>query len=51
MCFMEIGGPSEEHICKIYKNRIWFIDSGCSRHMTTQKENFSSLNKLDGGIS
>ena len=30
-------------------NQIWFLDSGCSRHLTGDKSNFLSLAAFDGG--
>jgi len=30
-------------------NQLWFLDSGCSRHMTGDKSNFLSLTAFDGG--
>ena len=30
-------------------NQLWFIDSGCSRHMTGEKSNFLSLAATQGG--
>ena len=29
-------------------NQLWFLDSGCSRHMTGEKSNFLSLIAFDG---
>ena len=34
---------------KASKNSKWYIDSGCSRHMTGDKEKFSSLYAMEGG--
>ncbi|RCU35052.1 hypothetical protein DVA81_18200, partial [Acinetobacter baumannii] len=31
------------------KNGKWFLDSGCSRHMTGSKDHFISLTPKDGG--
>ena len=31
------------------KKRIWYLDSGCSRHMTGDVEQFTSLDVIDGG--
>ena len=30
-------------------NQLWFIDSGCSRHMTGERSNFLSLTASQGG--
>ena len=30
-------------------NQLWFVDSGCSRHMTGEKSNFLSLAATQGG--
>ena len=30
-------------------NKFWFVDSGCSRHMTGAKSNFLSLAAIQGG--
>ena len=30
-------------------NQLWYMDSGCSRHMTGDRSNFLSLTALDGG--
>ena len=30
-------------------NQFWFVDSGCSRHMTGEKSNFLSLATTQGG--
>jgi len=30
-------------------NQLWFLDSGCSRHMTGDRSNFLSLTAFDGG--
>ena len=30
-------------------NQFWFIDSGCSRHMTGEESNFLSLATTQGG--
>jgi len=31
------------------QDQLWFIDSGCSRHMTGEKANFLSLATTQGG--
>jgi len=30
-------------------NQLWYVDSGCSQHMTGEKSNFLSLAASDGG--
>ena len=30
-------------------NQFWFVDSGCSKHMTGEKSNFLSLGATQGG--
>ncbi|KAL5539415.1 hypothetical protein UlMin_045366 [Ulmus minor] len=30
-------------------NNVWYFDSGCSRHMTGDKNMFTSLNNYNGG--
>jgi len=30
-------------------SRLWYVDGGCSRHMTGKKSNFLSLVTSDGG--
>nr|XP_016485315.1 PREDICTED: uncharacterized protein LOC107805756 [Nicotiana tabacum] len=63
MCFMaikedidedssELGliadeGTSEEHRKKNRKGK-WYLDSTCSRHMTSDKQMFKTVTKLDG---
>jgi hypothetical protein len=34
---------------QIYQEDKWFLDSGCSRHMTGDKNKFTSLTLKDGG--
>ena len=37
-------------VLKVYKNKNkWYLDSGCSRHMTGDKEQFNKLDAKDGG--
>ena len=33
----------------IRTKRNWYLDSGCSRHMTGNKEQFNKLDAKDGG--
>jgi len=30
-------------------SQLWYVDSGCSRHMTGEKFNFLSLTTAEGG--
>ena len=30
-------------------NQLWYVDSECSRHMTSEKSNFLSLTAAEGG--
>jgi len=30
-------------------NQLWYVDSGCSRHMTSEKSSFLSLTAAEGG--
>jgi len=30
-------------------NQLWYLNSGCSRHMTGDKSNFLSLTTFEGG--
>jgi len=30
-------------------SQLWYVDSGCSRHMTGKKSNFLSLTAAEGG--
>lgn len=39
------------HIALKAKNsQMWYLDSGCSRHMTSDKSMFVSLEKYNGGV-
>jgi len=40
------GNCSED---RIGNNQLWFIDSGCSRHMIGERSNFLSLTASQGG--
>ena len=35
--------------CRTGQEQLWFVDSGCSRHMTGEKANFLSLATTQGG--
>lgn len=34
---------------KLGNKQMWYVDSGCSRHMTGEKSNFLSLTASEGG--
>ena len=36
-------------ICHVRKNDTWIINSGCSPHMTSDKEKFENFEDYDGG--
>lgn len=38
-------------LCAHSEKNLWFVDSGCSRHMTGDKRKFDSLNKKEGNVS
>ena len=38
-------------LCAHSEENIWFVDSGWSRHMTSDKRKFVSLNKNEGNVS
>ena len=38
-------------LCAHNDENYWFVDSGCSKHMTGEKRNFVSLNKKEGNVS
>ena len=47
-------GSQDKHLAVLQAkvrrgNQLWFLDSGCSRHMTGDKSNFLSLTTFDGG--
>ena len=35
---------------KVKSSSKWYLDNGCSRHMTRDKSSFTSLENYDGGI-
>ena len=35
---------------KAQNSLLWYLDSGCSRHITGNKSLFSSIEKYDGGL-
>ncbi|KAG8634434.1 hypothetical protein MANES_17G033205v8 [Manihot esculenta] len=49
MCFMALEESSDEVCLKSSKiESKWYLDSGCSRHMTGNSSHFISLEKKDG---
>ena len=38
-------------LCAHSRENHWFVDSGCSRHMTGDQKKFISLNKKNGNVS
>ena len=38
-------------LCAHSEENHWFVDSGCSRHMTGDQKKFISLNKKNGNVS
>ncbi|GKV38984.1 hypothetical protein SLEP1_g46830 [Rubroshorea leprosula] len=51
LCFMaQEDSNNDEEVCLVSKiKNKWYLDSGCSRHMTGDPPQFSSLMPLDGG--
>jgi len=41
--------PADSSGPRTGNNQFWFVDSGCSRHMTGEKSNFLSLVATQGG--
>ena len=35
---------------KAHNTHMWYLDSGCSRHMSGDKSLFSKVEKFDGGL-
>lgn len=52
LCLMAHENSDNEEICpKITTRRDkWFLDSGCSRHMTRDYSKFNLISKIDGGF-
>ncbi|KAA3477876.1 Retrovirus-related Pol polyprotein from transposon TNT 1-94 [Gossypium australe] len=49
---MDIDDPKEEKYCFKLGNsskNIWYLDSGCSKHMTSDKSHFINLKPKSGG--
>ncbi|XP_052478386.1 uncharacterized protein LOC105775394 [Gossypium raimondii] len=52
LCLMAIDKPKEEEHCfKVSKSKknSWYLDSGCSRHMTGEESYFMELMPKNGG--
>ncbi|XP_022950378.1 uncharacterized protein LOC111453493 [Cucurbita moschata] len=53
-CFMahsDKEDEQEDEVClKASKKNKWYLDSGCSRHMTGNPSKFVNLSKKDGGL-
>ncbi|GKV42140.1 hypothetical protein SLEP1_g49577 [Rubroshorea leprosula] len=51
LCFMaQEDSNNDVEVCLVSKMKNkWYLDSGCSRHMTGDPSQFSSLMPLDGG--
>ncbi|KAA3473878.1 zinc finger CCHC-type and RNA-binding motif-containing protein 1-like [Gossypium australe] len=52
LCLMAIEEPKEEEHCfkaNNSKKNSWYLDSGCSRHMTGDKSHFMELMPKNGG--
>ena len=52
LCFM--ANKEEETLDEVclktqHKEGVWYLDSGCSRHMTGDKTMFSTITPKDGG--
>ncbi|GKV46075.1 hypothetical protein SLEP1_g53087 [Rubroshorea leprosula] len=52
LCFMaQEDSNNDEEVCLVSKMKNkWYLDNGCSKHMTSDPSQFSSLMPLDGGI-
>ncbi|MCH79420.1 phytoalexin-deficient 4-2 protein, partial [Trifolium medium] len=48
MCLMTHSNQGEECLLAS-KKKPWYLDSGCSRHMTGDKQSFLSFEKKEGG--
>ncbi|XP_050222350.1 uncharacterized protein LOC126672445 [Mercurialis annua] len=51
LCFMAFEEESTPKVPKktVSHKTLWYVDSGCSRHMTGQISNFANLKSIDGG--
>jgi len=43
------NSPGNTLVNNLGNSQLWYIDSGCSRHMTNEKSNFLSLVASNGG--
>jgi len=43
------NSPGNNPGSNLGNSQLWYIDSGCSRHMTGEKSNFLSLTATEGG--
>jgi len=43
------NSPADSPENNLGNSQLWYVDSGCSRHMTNEKSNFFSLVASDGG--
>ncbi|MCH79648.1 phytoalexin-deficient 4-2 protein [Trifolium medium] len=48
MCLMTHSNQGEECLLAT-KKKSWYLDSGCSRHMTRDRQNFLSFEEKEGG--
>ncbi|XP_073221510.1 uncharacterized protein [Cicer arietinum] len=49
-CFQLQNKNKTSKICLTSRTHSWYLDSGCSNHMTRDKSNLLSLNLKDGGF-
>ncbi|KAH1082313.1 hypothetical protein J1N35_022074 [Gossypium stocksii] len=50
LCLIAIEEPKEEHYFKASNSKnSWYLDSGCSRHMTIDSSHFKELMPKNGG--
>ena len=46
---MRENNPANSPGNSLENKQLWYVDSGCSRHMTGEKSNFLSLTASEGG--
>ena len=46
---MRENNPANSSGNNLGNKQLWYVDSGCSRHMTGEKSNFLSLTASEGG--